>query len=63
MVIGGQWLTHNWLLVVFVKASWRSRVANHLFHSKTEYVCLWHSLWCMKSDCQGLLTHLPADTH
>lgn len=38
------------------------RRASHLFNSKTEYVCLWHSLWCMKSDGQGLLTHLPADT-
>lgn len=64
MVICGQWLTHNWLLeiIVFVKASRTTHKANHLFNSKTEHVCLWHSLWSMKSDCQGLLTHLPADT-
>lgn len=61
MLIIGHWLDHNWLLeiILFVKAFRRSREANHLFHSETESVCL----WCMKCDCQGTRTHLPADTH
>ena len=63
MLIIGQWLDHNWLLeiILFVKASRRSREANHLLHSETESVCL----WCMKCDCQGTnaYTHPSADTH
>lgn len=63
MVISGQLLIHysHLKITLFVKASWTTHNANHLSFFKTEYICFWHSLWSMKSDCQDLLTHLPAD--